>query len=276
MSCIDPEIRPRSLHGPYAHAVMALACALGFVWGCDAPPKPTPKVKKTQPKAKKTPAPRPVRPANLNSALNLKPSGERHLGFALPMGVRKTERERSRYLITTSRRLLRFYGSRKHLVRKRLNGWEISHTALSLEGVKEGDKYRRAKIFIAIGPGPGYTLRFAPGVVRKRPKPSLLSLIERERAEPEAKTRPPKRPAAAPRGTTANRSSGVKKPTGKPPKKKVVTRVRTVNRSKLKRFSLSRLKRSAFRDRGRAGRSVDVSKRIYKWSKSKPGRSFQD
>ncbi len=256
----------------HTRAIGPVVCAIILGLGCGSEPKPPTPKPSLQPPASKPRAPRRVRPSNLNSALNLKASGERRLGFALPMGARKAEHEQSRYIVTTPRRLRRFYDSRKHLVRKRLDGWEVTHTELSLADMKNVvPTWRHARLYIRPGPGPGYTLRFDPGVKSRRPDLPLLSLIRREQ-----------RSSQVVRDRNAKPKLGKKLAASKRSQAKVERHVpppRTANRrrapEKLKRFSLSRLRRSALRNRGRAGRTLDVSKRVYKWSK-KGRRVFQD
>ena len=258
-----------------------MLCVLSLLVGCGDPPPKSP-IKPKERVASPTKKAKPVKrkrttPDNLNEALNLKAAKERILGFPLPLGVSAVEGKNSRKIVTTEKRILRFYASRGHVVQKELDGWSIKHTQLTLANAKDSTgTLKKATLYINPRPGFSYLLRFNSGRRRIRPELPLTALLRRETEanQPTSSTQVSKHKKQTP-ATGEDKPAGKKPPAVPRPASKSVAFARKKTK-KLKRFSLQRLRRAALEKRPKSGRSRDISKRIYKWHKAKQGRRFLD
>jgi hypothetical protein len=258
-----------------------LLCAMCLLVACGSPPpvNPAKPPQRVELPSKKVSPPRKAkkRPSNLNEAFNLKAAKERLLGFPLPLGVEAVEGKQSRKIVTTQKRILRFYASRGHVIQRELDGWSVKHTKLTLANAKDkaGSLYR-ATLYINPRPGYSYLLRFNSGRQRIRPELPLTALMRREteRSQVKPAEHSPKRKSQKP--ALIDDKKTAKKPPAVPLPASKTTGFARHKSKKLKRFSLERLRKTALGKRPRSGRSRNISKRIYKWHKANKGRRFLD
>lgn len=199
---------------------------------------------------------RQAKQGKLDAFGNLRASGDRFLGFEIPVGsvtTAESETGRTIHVMADERRVVRFYRSRGHVIAETPTGWRFDHTGRTLEG--EDPSLGEARAYATRGPGPGWSLRFVDGRPRERPKPALVELIEATR------------PAAAadPDGTAEPADEANEAARSEP---SAAAGDGSAGRRRLEQQALER--------RLDPRKARDLSRRIYEWSKAHPDRPFAD
>lgn len=269
MCCIEATSGARA-----ARAVMLLV-AFALCGACSRTPEVAPQAAAPPPAPSPTTPAAPEHPSRLDAFGNLRGSGERVLGFEIPVGAeRRAEGVQGPvyYVEANRERLMRYFRSRGHSLLERLSDLEIRHTGRTLRGSPDAPK--EAVVRATPGPGPGWTLSFDKGEPTPLAKPALIELIDAERAfiaegeDGEAEAAGGEAEAAARPGTDGEPLEDHQGTPGAPVAHAHGAGAPAVDRAALRR---SALERHVAPERGR-----DLSKRIYEYVKAHPDRGFLD